>query len=57
MAKNDLEGLLGLAAGAVLGYAILKAIFGNDIPCPNCRNPIGNDIEQCPNCGVWLDWS
>jgi hypothetical protein len=57
MANNSLEDILGIAAGAILGYAILKAIFGDDVPCPNCRNPIGKDIKKCPHCGVWLDWS
>ncbi len=56
MGKDDLENLFGLAVGALLGYAIVKALFGERIPCPNCRNPIQKNTSQCPYCKVWLGW-
>lgn len=56
MGKNDLEALLGLALGALLGYAIVKALAGNKIPCPYCRNPIEKGVSPCPHCGIWLQW-
>lgn len=28
---------------------------GDDtIPCPNCREPVFDDAEQCPHCGEYL---
>jgi uncharacterized Zn finger protein (UPF0148 family) len=56
MGKNDLAYALGLLAGAVLGYVLLKAIIGENTTCPNCRNPLKKGVLRCPNCGVWLQW-
>jgi hypothetical protein len=62
--KNGLTGvllpflvlLLGLLAGAILGYVLLKALFGEKVPCPNCKNPLQRGVLICPNCGVSLQW-
>lgn len=28
----------------------------NVVYCPVCLENLGNEDDQCPKCGIWLDW-
>ena len=48
--------LLGLLGGAIGAYLLKKILEDVPVPCPKCREPLNEETDRCPYCGVELEW-
>ena len=54
MSENDLEDILKLIGGIILGKLVIDSL--KKYSCPRCNYPVDKNNRYCPNCGQELDW-
>ena len=55
---DDAASVIGGAAIVFGALWLLGKLIKNDpiTRCPNCHLVVGNNVPQCPRCGVFLEW-